>query len=106
MDIVAEHALLDLVAELRDQLDLGVVMISHQLSLVASSAKEVLLVDRDRGLQPANAPGERFALVHGPVEEVVTARRLSQLYGRPVVVNDFGGHKEIHLEKPAGKEAP
>jgi ABC-type Mn2+/Zn2+ transport system ATPase subunit len=88
MDLVAEHGLLDLIESFRTQLDLGVVMISHHLGLVANYVQEVLLVDRDR-----------FALEYGPVESVVTAERLTKLYGRDVSVRDVEHHKMIWLEK-------
>jgi ABC-type Mn2+/Zn2+ transport system ATPase subunit len=88
MDVVAEQALLELIESVRRELELAVVMISHQLGLVASSADEVLLVDR-----------ERMALVHGDVAEVVTEERLSALYGHRVVVTELGGHRMVYLEK-------
>lgn len=87
MDVVAEKALLDLVERVHGELELGVVMISHHLGLVASFVHEVLLVDR-----------ERKALVHGSVGEVVTPERLSALYGVPVVVTEVGGHRMVYLE--------
>ncbi len=90
MDVVAEKALLDLVERLRRELDLGVVMISHQLGLVANFVHEVLLVDR-----------ERAALVHGPVAEVVTPEKLSALYGERVAVTEVGGHRMVYLETEA-----
>jgi ABC-type Mn2+/Zn2+ transport system ATPase subunit len=86
MDIVAEKALLDLIESFRTDLDLGVVMISHHLHLVANYVHEVLLVDR-----------ERMALVHGPVAEVVTPERLSALYGEKVAVDEMGGHRMVYL---------
>lgn len=89
MDLVAERSLLDLVESLRVQLDLGVVMISHHLALVANSAREVLLVDR-----------ERQAIEHGEVAEVVTPERLSGLYGVRVAVQGVDGHRFVMVAKP------
>lgn len=88
MDVLAEKALLDLVERVRRELDLGVVMISHHLGLVANFVHEVLLVDK-----------ERAALVHGPVAEVVTAEKLSALYGEPVIVTEVNGHRMVYLEQ-------
>lgn len=87
MDMVAEKALLDLVESFRRELGLGVVMISHHLHLVANFVHEVLLVDRVRN-----------ALVHGPVEEVVTPEKLSQLYGKSVAVQEMMGHRMVFLD--------
>jgi ABC-type Mn2+/Zn2+ transport system ATPase subunit len=86
MDIVAESSLLELIEGLRTRLHLGVVIISHHLGLVANYAREVLLVDN-----------ERQAVEHGPVAEVVTAERLSRLYGREVEVQTHDGHRLVFL---------
>jgi ABC-type Mn2+/Zn2+ transport system ATPase subunit len=87
MDLVAEHALLDLIRGLHDQDRIGVVMISHHLALVAGFVSEVLLID-----------GERQAIEYGPVGEVVTSSRLSALYQRPVVVAEQHGHHLIYID--------
>jgi ABC-type Mn2+/Zn2+ transport system ATPase subunit len=86
MDIVAESSLLALIEGLRTRLDLGVVIISHHIGLVASHAREVLLVDKDRQ-----------AVEHGPVDQVVTSERLSRLYGRPVHVQTEGDQRLVFL---------
>jgi manganese/iron transport system ATP-binding protein len=87
MDIVAEKALLDLIESLRVKLQLGVVMISHHLGLVANFVREVMLVDK-----------ERMALVHGALDEVITSDRLSALYGKDVVVDERQGHRMVYLK--------
>jgi ABC-type Mn2+/Zn2+ transport system ATPase subunit len=86
MDIVTEKGLLDLVESFRKEMQLGVVMISHHLHLVANFVHEVLLVDR-----------ERAVLDCGPVEKVVTSERLSALYGKEVVVQEVLGHRMVFL---------
>ena len=86
MDLVAEAAMLQLIEALHTRLNLGIVIISHHLGLVASHAREVLLVDKDRQ-----------AVEHGPVEVVVTPQRLSHLYGRPVDVQAQGEHRLVFL---------
>ena len=86
MDIVAESSMLDLIEALRIQLDLGVVVISHHLGLVANYARDVLLVD-----------SERQAVEVGPVDDVVTSERLSRLYRRDVAVQAENGHRLVFL---------
>jgi ABC-type Mn2+/Zn2+ transport system ATPase subunit len=88
MDLVAERSLLDLVATFRDELHLGVLMVSHQLSLVASRAHEVLLVD-----------GQRQQVRHGSVDEVITPASLSELYQQPVTVDRRDGHVAVFLQE-------
>jgi ABC-type Mn2+/Zn2+ transport system ATPase subunit len=90
MDIVAEHALLEGVEALRRELDLGVLLISHQLDLVAGAVHEVLLLDK-----------QRQRVDHGRVDEVVTSERLSHLYGTPVVVSITGGKRQVSLGQGA-----
>jgi ABC-type Mn2+/Zn2+ transport system ATPase subunit len=88
MDIVAEHALLEVVERLRTTLDLAVVMISHQLALVMHFVHEVLLLDRERQM-----------VEHGAVEDVVTEERLSRMYGTNVIVRAASGHKLIFIDR-------
>jgi ABC-type Mn2+/Zn2+ transport system ATPase subunit len=90
MDIVAEASLLDLIARLRVQDDLGIIMVSHNLSLVAGFVEEVLLVDQ-----------ERQAVEHGPVLEVVTAARLTALYHNPVIVAEAHGRRQVFVDADA-----
>jgi ABC-type Mn2+/Zn2+ transport system ATPase subunit len=87
MDIVAEHALLDSVHAIRSELDLGVIIISHHLALIANAVKEVLLLDR-----------QSRRIEHGPVAEVVTSERLSKLYGTEVVVTCLDGVRAVSLD--------
>jgi manganese/zinc/iron transport system ATP- binding protein len=89
-DIVGERALLGLNAELRAGLDLAVVMVSHNLDLVASHVDEVLLLDRERQL-----------VEHGPVSQVVTAARLSTLYGVPILVEEVRGSRLVLVDPAA-----
>jgi ABC-type cobalamin/Fe3+-siderophores transport system ATPase subunit len=87
MDIVAEASLLDLVARLREQDDLGIIMVSHNLSLIAGFVREVVLVDQ-----------ERQVVEHGEVLEVVTADRLSKLYRNPVIVAESHGRRHVFVD--------
>jgi ABC-type Mn2+/Zn2+ transport system ATPase subunit len=86
MDLPAERSLLRLIEALRKELDLGVVMISHNLAAVADVAEEVLLLDR-----------ERQVVEHGRTGEVVTPERLSHLYGAPIAVEAVRGHRVIFV---------
>ena len=88
MDLVAEQSLLNLIESFRTQLDLGVVMVSHQLGLVANFVREVLLVDKERQM-----------VEHGEVHEVVTPERLSKLYGVNVVVEAVFGKRVVFLDR-------
>ncbi len=87
LDIVSERSFLDLVERFRGEKQLGVVMISHELPHLAGFADEILVVDR-----------ERFAIEQGSVDEVISAERLSRLYGAPVVVQDVHGHRAVFLD--------
>jgi ABC-type Mn2+/Zn2+ transport system ATPase subunit len=95
MDVVAEQALLDLVEEVRAELKLAVVMISHQLGLVANSVSEVLLVDRDRD-----------RVIHGAVGEVVTAEALTELYRKKIAVTHALDHLVVFVDRRKPEDAP
>ena len=88
MDLVAEQSLLQLIESFRTQLDLGIVMVSHQLALVANFVREVLLLDKERGL-----------VEQGDVREVVTPERLSRLYGVNVTVSEVFGNRVVFLDR-------
>jgi ABC-type Mn2+/Zn2+ transport system ATPase subunit len=87
LDVVAERAFLGLVERFQERDNLAVIMISHELPHVASFASEVLLVDSERG-----------TLEHGAVDEIITAERLTKLYGARVVVQDVQGHRAVFLD--------
>ena len=90
MDIVAERSMLDLIGSF-PQKGMAVVMVSHQLAAVANYVRDLILVDRDR-----------FQVQAGPVEEVLTAERLSALYNAPVAVSDSHGYRTVHIDRPPG----
>jgi ABC-type Mn2+/Zn2+ transport system ATPase subunit len=95
MDIVAEDALLELVTTACEQLGIAVIFVSHALSSVANTVKELLLLDR-----------ERLAIEYGPVGEVMTSERLSRLYGRAVRVFDTEGGQRVVMLEHGKPEAP
>jgi ABC-type Mn2+/Zn2+ transport system ATPase subunit len=85
MDLVAERAMLDQIAAFAEQ-GIAVLMVSHQLGAVANYAQDLCIVDR-----------ERHAVEVGPIGEVLTPARLSQLYGRPVAVETVGGFTTVFI---------
>jgi ABC-type hemin transport system ATPase subunit len=93
MDLVAERGMLDQIAAFAAQ-GIAVLMVSHQLAAVANYARELCIVDR-----------ERRAVEVGPVAEVLTPARLSQLYGQPVAVERVGGLTTVFLAAPRGPAA-
>jgi ABC-type Mn2+/Zn2+ transport system ATPase subunit len=95
MDLPAERALLDQIAQISRR-GIAVLMVSHQLAAVANYAHDLCIVDR-----------ERQAIELGPVEQVLTPARLTQLYGRPVAVETVRGYTTVFVaEPPAGDGSP
>jgi manganese/iron transport system ATP-binding protein len=95
MDLPAERALLDQIAHFADK-GIAVLMVSHQLAAVANYARDLCIVDR-----------ERQAVELGPVEQVLTPARLTQLYGRPVAVETAHGYTSVFIaDPPAGEGSP
>jgi peptide/nickel transport system ATP-binding protein len=75
LDRSVQATILDLVLELQRDLGLGVLLISHDLRVVASVADHVLLLDQGRVREQRPA-----AVVLGPREDVsVKARRLTEV---------------------------
>lgn len=58
MDLVAEREALELLARLRREVGMGIVIVSHYLGLAREFADQVLFVDRDLGLVVSGAPRE------------------------------------------------
>ncbi|MBI5479992.1 MAG: metal ABC transporter ATP-binding protein [Deltaproteobacteria bacterium] len=95
MDLPAERALLDQIAQFAEK-GIAVLMVSHQLAAVANYAHDLCIVDR-----------ERQAVEFGPVEQVLTPARLTQLYGRPVAVETTRGYTTVFVaDPPAGDGSP
>jgi len=82
LDLVATTQILGLVRDLHERQGLTVLMVSHALNEVANYVTRLaLLVDGN--------------LRVGPVDEVLTERALSGLYGIPVEVASFAGHRIV-----------
>jgi manganese/zinc/iron transport system ATP- binding protein len=82
MDLVSTTQILGLVRELHDRDGLTVLMVSHALNEVANYVKRIALVV-ERGFRI------------GSVSEIMTEHTLSQMYGIPVEVDSFNGHRIV-----------
>ena len=82
MDLVATTQILGLVRQLHDRDGLTVLMVSHALNEVANYVERIALV-----LEGA------FRI--GMVSEIMTERALSDMYGIPVEVDSFNGHRIV-----------
>lgn len=98
MDLVATAQILGLVRDLHEQNRLTVVMVSHALNEVANYVERIALVDEG---------GFRI----GRIEDVMTEDSLSAMYGIPVEVSSFEGHRivlarRLRTGREAGGPAP
>jgi ABC-type Mn2+/Zn2+ transport system ATPase subunit len=82
MDLVSTTQILGLVRELHERNKLTVLMVSHALNEVANYVERIALVMNG---------GFRI----GPVDEVMTQPVLSAMYGIPVEVDSFNGHRIV-----------
>ncbi|HEX6537127.1 MAG TPA: metal ABC transporter ATP-binding protein [Gemmatimonadaceae bacterium] len=82
MDLVSTTQILGLVRELHERDGLTVLMVSHALNEVANYVERIALV-----LEGA------FRI--GDVDEIMTERTLSAMYGIPVEVDSFAGHRIV-----------
>jgi ABC-type Mn2+/Zn2+ transport system ATPase subunit len=82
MDLVSTTQILGLVRELHERSGLTVLMVSHALNEIANYVTRIALVQEGS-----------FRI--GPVEEILTERTLSELYGIPVEVDSFDGHRIV-----------
>lgn len=82
MDLVATTQILGLVRDLHERSRLTVLMVSHALNEVANYVARIALVV---------AGGFRL----GPVDDILNEEVLSRLYGIPVEVSAFEGHRVV-----------
>jgi ABC-type Mn2+/Zn2+ transport system ATPase subunit len=82
MDLVATTQILGLVRELHDRDGLTVLMVSHALNEVANYVERIALVVEG---------GFRI----GTTDEIMTEQALTQMYGIPVEVDSFDGHRIV-----------
>ncbi len=84
MDLPSERSVMDLVGRLHHEERLTIVMVTHNLNVVANYAQRLAIIDRERGL-----------FVLGAIKEVLTDENLTRLYGVPVRVQEIEGRKII-----------
>ena len=84
MDLPSERSIMELVRRLHQETHLTIVMVTHNLNVVANYARRLAIIDRERGI---------FSV--GAVEEILTAEQLSRLYGIGVRVYEIEGRKTI-----------
>ncbi|HET6765182.1 MAG TPA: metal ABC transporter ATP-binding protein [Longimicrobiaceae bacterium] len=82
MDLVSTTQILGLVRELHERDGLTVIMVSHALNEVANYVERIALV-----------VGGGFRI--GTVDEIMTEGVLSEMYGIPVDVDSFNGHRIV-----------
>ena len=82
MDLVSTTQILGLVRELHERSGLTVLMVSHALNEIANYVTRIALVQEGS-----------FRI--GAVDEIVNERTLSELYGIPVEVDSFAGHRIV-----------
>jgi ABC-type Mn2+/Zn2+ transport system ATPase subunit len=93
MDLVSTTQILGLVRELHERDGLTVIMVSHALNEVANYVERIALV-----------VGGGFRI--GSVDEIMTVPVLSEMYGIPVEVDSFNGHRIVLARRfGAGEEA-
>ena len=90
MDLVSEHAIMELVRRLHDEDGITVLMVSHLLNTVVNYAKRIAIVGDG-------------SLREGAVVDMVTAKSLSDLYGMPVNVERMDG--QVVILPPRGRVA-
>jgi ABC-type Mn2+/Zn2+ transport system ATPase subunit len=82
MDLEGEHAILDLIARLREDSHVTVLFVSHMLNLIANTADRLLLLHEG-------------AVRLGSVEEIFSPEVLREVYGVDVVVDHVGDKRVI-----------
>jgi ABC-type Mn2+/Zn2+ transport system ATPase subunit len=90
MDLVSEHAIMELVRRLHDEDGMTVLMVSHLLNTVVNYARRIAIV------------GDGM-LREGAVVEMVTPNSLTDLYGMPVNVAKMDG--QVVILPPRGHTA-
>lgn len=88
MDLASEHAIMELVRQLRETGDLTVVMVSHLLNVVANYADHLVILDHQ-------------TRIIGKLSEVLTAENLTSLYGLPVRVDVCDGQRVVLTGGPS-----
>ncbi|MEI6501842.1 MAG: ABC transporter ATP-binding protein [Armatimonadota bacterium] len=82
MDLASEHAIMELVKQLRETDGITVVMVSHLLNVVANYADHLAILDHE-------------TRIIGKLSEVLTSENLTSLYGVPVQVEMCAGQRVV-----------
>ena len=82
LDLNAQHELRLILRKLA-QSGIGIVMVTHHLSDLIPEIQRVVLMQGGR------------VIADGPTPEVLTAPRLSALFGRPLELLERGGHYNL-----------
>lgn len=91
MDLSGEAAILDFLRDLNRSQGTTIVLVTHVLSVVLNLATTLVLMDGG-------------AIVHGPVDEVVTADRLTAMYGMPVEVSRVAGQRVLTVRRSGTRD--
>lgn len=81
MDLASEHAIMELVADLHQQGNRTVVMVTHVLNLVANYVERIALLNGS------------FQI--GPATEILSEESLHRLYGMDIRVRDVEGQRVV-----------
>ena len=84
MDLPSERSIMDLVARLHNEERLTIIMVTHNLNVVANYARRLAIIDRER---------ELFVL--GSIQEILTDQNLTRLYAVEVRVQEIDGRKVV-----------
>jgi len=84
MDLPSEQRLLDFITSLNQKHHTNIVLVVHQLSLVAGRVSTIALINKDLPL---------FAV--GPAETLLSSERLTTLYQFPMEVVETGGRVAV-----------
>lgn len=82
MDIQGEIAIMELVKTLHNKYPLTVILVSHNLNIVANYVKTLAIIDRD-------------TLKLGPVDSILTEETMAKVYGTKVKISNISGQKVI-----------
>jgi ABC-type cobalamin/Fe3+-siderophores transport system ATPase subunit len=91
MDLVSTTQILGLARELHERDRLTVIMVSHALNEVANYVDRIALVMNG-------------AFRIGSVDEILSEKVLSDMYGIPVEVDSFDGHRVVLARRAQGGE--
>ncbi len=82
MDIQGEIAIMELVKTLHNKYPLTVILVSHNLNIVANYVKTLAIIDSD-------------TLKLGSVDSILTEETMGKVYGIKVKISDISGQKVI-----------